>query len=60
MTDEKMSSGQTRGVMHERPYHVDEFHRKHRHLRHHEAAEIVRETKGDRKKADAIAKQRRT
>ena len=37
------------------PYEVEDFHQKHKHLTHDQAKAIIKETKGDRKKADAEA-----
>jgi|SoiMethySBSTD1v2_1073268.scaffolds.fasta_scaffold4243107_2 hypothetical protein len=60
MADEKAVAGaDRRRVALHQPYGVEGFHRKHKHLKHHEAVEIIRETKGDRKKADAIAERKR-
>jgi hypothetical protein len=41
-------------------YEVEDFHQKHKHLTHQQAVDIIREAKGDRKRADQLAEQRRT
>jgi hypothetical protein len=40
-------------------YEVEDFHRKHKHLTHEQAIEIIRATKGDRAKADRMAERAR-
>jgi hypothetical protein len=37
------------------PYEVEDFHQKHKHLSHEQAKQIIRDTKGNREKADAAA-----
>jgi hypothetical protein len=61
MADDKTKIGEPdrRRVASDQPYEVEDFHQKHGHLSHEEAVRIIRETKGDRKKADAMAESRR-
>jgi hypothetical protein len=61
MTDDKTKVGGSdrRRVALDQPYEVEDFHQKHRHLTHEQALQIIREAGGDRKKADALAKQTR-
>jgi len=60
MSDNKNKvGGQDRArVALDQPYEVEDFHQKHSHLTHEQAVEIIRETGGNRKKADEIAEQR--
>jgi hypothetical protein len=61
MPDDKNKWGRAdRGhvALHE-PYEVEDFHQKHSHLTHQQAVDIIRSARGDRKKADEIAEQRR-
>jgi hypothetical protein len=37
------------------PYEVESFHRKHQHLSHEQAIQIIKEAGGNREKADAAA-----
>ena len=41
-------------------YEVEDFHQKNPHLTHQQAVDIIREAKGDRKKADQLAERHRT
>jgi hypothetical protein len=41
------------------PYEVEDFHQKHTHLSHEQAKQIIRESGGDREKADAAAQKAR-
>jgi hypothetical protein len=61
MSDDKSKTGgaDRRRVALNQPYEVEDFHQKHKHLSHDEAVQIIRETKGDRKKADEKAESRR-
>ena len=61
MSDDKSKVGgaDRRRVAHDQPYEVEDFHQKHKHLSHEDAVRIIKETKGDRQKADEIAEQRR-
>jgi len=61
MADDKSKvGGQDRArVALSQPYEVEDFHQKHKHLSHEEATQIIKETKGDREKADALAQSRR-
>jgi len=62
MSDDKSKvGGQDRArVALDQPYEVEDFHQKHKHLSHQQAVDIIREAKGDRKKADQLAEQRRS
>ena len=59
MADDKSKvGGADRGrVALDQPYEVEDFHQKHKHLSHEEAERIIRETGGNRAKADAAAQQ---
>ena len=61
MADDKTNVGgaDRRRVALDQPYEVEDFHQKHKHLSHDDAKRIIRETGGDRAKADAAAKQLR-
>jgi hypothetical protein len=61
MADDKSKvGGQDRArVASNQPYEVEDFHQIHKHLTHDQAVQIIRETGGNRKKADEIAEQRR-
>jgi hypothetical protein len=41
------------------PYEVEDFHQKHTHLSHEQAKQIIRDSGGDREKADAAAQKAR-
>jgi len=41
------------------PYEVEYFHQKHKHLSHEDAVRIIKETGGNREKADAAAERAR-
>ena len=62
MSDDKSKVGrQDRSrVGGDQDYEVEDFHQKHKHLTHQQAIDIIREAKGDRKKADQLAEQRRS
>ena len=62
MADDKNKVGgaDRRRVGLDRPYEVEDFHQKHKHLSHEQAVQIIREAAGDRKKADALAEQARS
>jgi hypothetical protein len=59
MADDKTKTGSAdrRRVAIDQPYEVEDFHQKHKHLSHEDAKRIIRETGGNRAKADAAAKQ---
>jgi hypothetical protein len=61
MSDDKskVSSNDRQRVALDQPYEVEDFHQKHPHLSHQQAVDIIRSTRGDRKRADEIAQQRR-
>lgn len=61
MADDKSKVGgaDRRRVALDQPYEVEDFHKKHKHLSHDEAKRIIRETGGNREKADAAAQQLR-
>jgi hypothetical protein len=61
MADDKSKVGrQDRGrIAAGQDYEVEDFHRRHNHLTHEQAVEIIRAAKGNRKKADALANARR-
>jgi hypothetical protein len=61
MADDKAKRGAAdrRRIASDQPSEIEDFHQKHKHLSHDEAVRIIRETKGDRKKADAMAASRR-
>jgi hypothetical protein len=61
MADVKTKTGgaDRRRVGLDQPYEVEDFHQKHKHLSHDDAVQIIRETGGDRAKADAAAEQLR-
>lgn len=56
MADDKTNvGGADRRVALDQPYEVEDFHRKHKNLSHDDAKRIIRETGGNRAKADAAA-----
>ena len=59
MADDKSQTGgaDRRRVALDQPYEVEDFHQKHKHLSHDDAKRIIRETGGNRAKADAAAEQ---
>ena len=61
MTDDKTKTGgpDRRRVALDQPYEVEDFHQRHKHLSHDDAVRIIRETGGDRARADAAAEQLR-
>jgi hypothetical protein len=61
MADDKTKTGgaDRRRVALDQPYEVEDFHQKHKHLSHEDAKRIIRETAGDRARADAAAEQLR-
>jgi hypothetical protein len=61
MADDKTKTGgaDRRRVALDQPYEVEGFHQKHVHLSHEDAKRIIRETGGDRARADAAAEQLR-
>ena len=61
MADDKSKvGGSDRGrVALDQPYEVEDFHQKHKHLSHEDAKRIIRETGGNRARADAAAEQLR-
>jgi hypothetical protein len=61
MADDKTKTGgaDRRRVALEQPYEVEDFHQQHKHLSHDDAVRIIRETGGDRARADAAAEQLR-
>jgi hypothetical protein len=61
MSDDKTKvGGQDRSrVALGQPYEVEDFHQKHKHLSHEQAVQIIKDAKGDREKADAMAASRR-
>ena len=48
----KVGSQDRARVALDQAYEVEDFHQKHSHLTHEQAVEIIRETGGNRKKAD--------
>jgi hypothetical protein len=60
MADDKANVGgaDRRRVALDQPYEVEDY-QKHKHLSHDDAKRIIRETGGDRAKADAAAQQLR-
>jgi hypothetical protein len=61
MADDKTKVGgaDRRRVAGGQPYEVEDFHQKHSHISHDDAKRIIRETGGDREKADAAAERLR-
>jgi hypothetical protein len=61
MADDKTKTGgaDRRRVALNQPYEVEDFHQRHKHLSHEDAKRIIRETGGDRARADAAAEQLR-
>jgi hypothetical protein len=57
MADDKSKVGEPdrARIAGDQDYEVEDFHQKHKHLTHEQATAIIREAKGDRKKADALA-----
>jgi len=61
MADDKSKVGgaDRHRVALDQPYEVEDFHQKHKHLSHEDAKRIIRETGGNRARADAAAEQLR-
>ena len=61
MADDKTKTGgaDRRRVALDQPYEVEDFHQRHARLSHADAERIIRETGGNRARADAAAEQLR-
>jgi len=54
--DKSKTDGRDRSRINQNePYEVEDFHQKHKHLSHEQAVRIIKDTGGNREKADAAA-----